>query len=314
MNAEPRCFVVVPTYHRDDRLRVTLSNILSQTNPPRLEIIVVDNAGQQSCEEICNVFAHNDEASLRYVNAESNLGAAGGTALGMEIVLQEADDSDWIVRCDDDSPNLSKDLLGVLALKAQRLRASDPSVAGLGTSGSLFDYRRCRLLKPLNSSSAEIIDVDYLATNMYPFFSVGAVRNVGTFRKDLFFGHDEVEFGLRLRRHGYRLCRIDVPNQERRPSTTSWRLGSPGWRRYYALRNIVVIAREYCGPFTALRVSVIRGLLKPLLNLFVEPGNAIRHLRLNARAVMDAYLGRMGRTLEPRLIAGELDLRQKRVD
>jgi GT2 family glycosyltransferase len=200
-----------------------------------------------------------------------------------------------------------------LVQKAERLRSFDPAVAGLGTSGSRFDYRRCRLVKPPSRGASEVIDVDYLATNMFPLFSVAAVRDVGTFREDLFFGHDEVEFGLRLRRHGYRLCRLDSTDQTRRPSATSWRLGSVGWRRYYALRNIIVISREYCGPITTLRVTLVRGFLKPLLNMLVEPSNALRHLRLNTRAVVDAYRGRMGRTVEPRLVGGELDKRERRV-
>lgn len=313
MHREPTCFVVIPTYHRDDHLRLTLENISEQTAPPLLEIIVVDNGSLRSCRELCGEMAESGEVPIRYVDAGTNLGAAGATALGMSLALQHAGDSDWIVRCDDDSPRPPPDLLRNIVEEAERLRSADERVAGVGMSGSRFDYRHCRLVKPPNSGAAGVVDVDYLATNLFPFFSVGAIRDVGTFREDLFFGHDEVEFGLRLRRHGYRLCRIDLAGQQRRPSSTSWRLGSVGWRRYYSLRNIIAISREYCGPLTTLRLVVVRGFLKPVLNLLIEPRNALGHLRLNTRAVLDAYRGRMGRTLEPRLVGAELDLRQRPV-
>jgi hypothetical protein len=40
-------------------------------------------------------------------------------------------------------------------------------------------------------------------------------------------------------------------------------------------------------------------LTAPMGNLLVSPREAVTHLKMNLRAARDAWLGRMGRTLEP---------------
>lgn len=305
----PKVFVVLPTYRRDEELAASLRALAGQTVTPELTL-VVDNAGTQSCRQICGSLASElPQLNLEYIDAGDNIGPAGATALGMARVVTVAADHDWILRCDDDSQFESSATIETFLELADELRSQDPMVAGVGGSGSRFDYRRCRLVKP-PSEEGSYVEVDYLATNRWPLFSVQAVRSAGAFREDLFFGLTEVEFGLRLRKHGYRLYRIDS-KKERRPAKTSSRLGVASWRRYYSLRNLIVIAREYCGLPVAVDVALIRALLKPLASLPLEPANAIRHLRLGARAVRDAFLGRMGRTVEPTLVAGRLDTRSQ---
>jgi hypothetical protein len=43
----------------------------------------------------------------------------------------------------------------------------------------------------------------------------------------------------------------------------------------------------------------VRGIGKPLANVFVHPRAALGHLRLNLKAARDGWVGRMGRTVEP---------------
>jgi hypothetical protein len=50
--------------------------------------------------------------------------------------------------------------------------------------------------------------------------------------------------------------------------------------------------------WSALRFALLN-LVKPIYNLPRSPTLAWAHLRLNARAVTDAYRGRMGRTVAP---------------
>jgi hypothetical protein len=75
-------------------------------------------------------------------------------------------------------------------------------------------------------------------------------------------------------------------------------LGAASWRRYYSLRNIVVIARR-SGLGVAARVALVRGVAKPAASLLIDPRLAVDHLRLNAQAVRDGFAGRLGRTVEP---------------
>lgn len=302
-----RYYVVLPTFHRVESLGATLQTILTQTQPPA-GVIVVDNGSSFQCKRLCAAL-DGTASPVIYVDAGENRGSAGGTALGMQVALEIASDSDWIVRCDDDSPPIQEDHIVLLITRLLTIRESDPSAAALGTAGSVFDPHACRLKKPGRASDGEIVEVDYLATGTYPVFSVAAVRDVGVFREDFFFGLDELEYGLRLRSRGYRLYRLDQAHHRRTPSSWTYRLSEPDWRRYYSLRNLLTIALQYCGLGTAVWVAVTRGFLKPLGSLVMSPRLASRHLSINARAVFDAFAKNMGRRIDPVLIDGELQKR-----
>jgi hypothetical protein len=77
------------------------------------------------------------------------------------------------------------------------------------------------------------------------------------------------------------------------------RLPELRWRRFYTLRNTIYVLREHGHRAAALRVSLARGLGKPLANLVLNPRAAGRHLALNWRACRDDWSGRMGRVVEP---------------
>ena len=151
------------------------------------------------------------------------------------------------------------------------------------------------------------VPVDYIGSGQLPLYWVRAVRAVGVFRPELFFGFEELEYGLRLRaaggalyvvgdrwRAGRRLLgRLDVAG---RPTVG---LGETTWRDYYRLRNLVAILLGAGRRRVAVRVSLLVGLVKPLVNVPHQPGRSLRRLRLNWRAVRDGWAGRLGRTVEP---------------
>jgi len=77
------------------------------------------------------------------------------------------------------------------------------------------------------------------------------------------------------------------------------RIGPPNWRQYYSMRNHIVIAREYSGFMSSLVVTVVRGILMPLLSVIFSPRHAITLLGLRLRAIFDAWTGRMGQRIDP---------------
>ena len=301
-----RIGVIIPTYKRDSALESTLLQLSLQTVLPS-EVVVVDNADSDTCRAMCLRLSIELPFELTYMPSSQNRGPAGATLLGMEHLLPRLDDNDWIARGDDDSPTVSTSHFRRMLDVADVARTRTPMLGGIGRSGAKFDYRTGLLSKPL-ATEDRLVLVDYLATNSFPLFSVSAVRRMGGFRDDLFFGHTEVEYGLRMRRAGYHLYRYDAPGAKRTRRRRSLSVTTPTWRGYYSLRNHVVIVREYCGTFVTLRVIII-ALAKPLLNVLVRPRAALETLRLNWQAVSDALTGRMGRTIEPSVRDGELDRR-----
>jgi rhamnopyranosyl-N-acetylglucosaminyl-diphospho-decaprenol beta-1,3/1,4-galactofuranosyltransferase len=301
----PRLHGVLVTFRRPQALTATLGRLEAQSR--RLDrLVVVDNAPSPAGRDA--VDAHPRAASeTRYVAAPENLGPAGGIALGMRALLEDGGDRDWAVLLDDDDPPEEDDGLARLEGFGQAMLEADPRTGGVGLTGARFDWRRGRPVRMADRDLAGPVPVDYVGGNQLPTYRVEVVRAVGPFRDELFFGFDDLEFGLRLRRAGYSLYVDGDRWRERRAargrmgleSGPSLQLAELSWRRYYSLRNVVWILRSHGRSGAALRVAGQAGLGKPLLHLARAPRPALAHLRLNARACLDGWRGRMGRTLEP---------------
>lgn len=295
---------VLVTFRRADHLEKTLGRLAEQDR--RLDtLVIVDNDPAESARALVERW-RDDSTAVTYLPAGDNLGPAGGIALGMRHVLGSAADDDWVVLLDDDDPPRTSDMLAALEELGTRLRAGDRKVGAVGASGTRFDRARARTMRIGDADLTEAVPSDCVGGNQLPFYSVHAVRAVGVFDERLFFGFDDLEYGLRLRAAGFgvyahgRLWYDGRAHYGRLGMETppDRRLGEASWRRYYSLRNLVYILRRRGEGAAAMRLAA-RGLAKPIYNLPRRPALAMQHLRLNARAVADAYTGRMGRTMEP---------------
>ena len=298
---------VLVTFRRPDALATMLEKLSAQERPID-HLFVVDNAPDDRNRVLVASYADRGFAAT-YLPSEQNTGPAGGIRIGMERVVEVAEGGDWVLLLDDDDPPWESDWVGSLWAFAGELDGLDPAVAGVGTGGSRFDTRRGRLVRPADHELDGAVPVDVIGGNQFPLYRVKAIREVGPFRSELFFGFDDLEFGLRLRAAGwtmYSLARIQLERRRQRgrlglaksPSVT---VRPVGWRSYYSLRNLIWICRSQGWRGTALRVSLVHGLAKPAMNLFRQPRHAWRALRLNARACADAWRGRLGRTVPPTL-------------
>jgi glycosyltransferase involved in cell wall biosynthesis len=298
----PRWWCVIVTYRRPQGLARVLSALAEQDRRPD-GVLVVDHEPSDGTAAAVTE-ARRAGVEVRVLEPGENLGPAGGTALAMETILDHAHDEDWILRFDDDAPTLWPDLIAELERFAADAVARWPMVGAVGAVGARYDWRRGRLVRVPDEEVVGAIPVDYVATNNFASFRVAAVRSVGPLRAELFYGSSEVEYGLRLRRAGWRVL-ADGDLWQRLGRQTSSSAGPRrslevyGWRRWYSLRNQVWLLRHFGHPWVALRVALVRGVGKPLVNLPRQPRLAAHHLRMNLRAVIDGWRGRLGRTLEP---------------
>lgn len=315
MSDMSRLYGVLVTFDRPEVLDQTLDRLLAQTRPPD-QLLLVDNGRRHPAEEIAGRYGDRG-LEITYLATGDNIGPAGGFALGMTCALEIADDDDWIVLLDDDDPPYFDDALE----RAHRFGAAqvdrDGMTGGVGISGGRFDFTRGKVLRVGDAEIHDAVMVDHVTGGGLPTYRVAAVRDVGVMRADLFFGFEELEYGLRLTRSGYKLYadgeawrerKADkrdkglLPSEEvsaRRAASNTVRVGETTWRRYYSLRNLILILRGFGYGFAALRVSAVRGLGKPIVNLLTSPRAASRQLALGARAVKDGWMGKTGRTLDP---------------
>jgi glycosyltransferase involved in cell wall biosynthesis len=304
---DARLFGVLVTYRRPETL-TTMLQCLSEQTLQLVHLVVIDNAASP---EVAAIVEDHDrgQQQVTYVGAAENLGPAGGIALGMERILARADADDWMVVLDDDNPPGWPTVLAELFAFGQSMRREDPRTAAIGLVGARFDCTRGRLIRPHDEELSGPVDIDYIGGNHLPMYRCEAVRKVGTFSAPLFFGFDDLEYGLRLRKAGYNLYASgELWRRQRRAWGHTHRvvrpsagLSAPSWRRYYSLRNTIHILRKFGGTPAAVRVTAVQGFLKPLANLASSPGHAMRHLRLNMAACRDGWMGRLGRTLEPQV-------------
>jgi GT2 family glycosyltransferase len=301
-----RLFGVLVTYLRPRDLERTLAVLSGQVRVLD-ELVVVDNGPTAETEGIVRG-AVGAASKITYVAMAENAGFPGALAAGIEGLLEGATDDDWIAVLDDDDPPDRDDAFADLMTFAEAMVVRDPRTAAVGLRGARFDWRRGLLTRVSTHELDDAVLVDCIAGNALPFYRVGAIRAVGTFWPPLFFSHEELELGLRLERAGYVLYAHGVRWKERRTAASRpdvvaeerWRLLQPNWRSYYSLRNAIFILRTNDRRGVALRVSVTRGILKPLTHLPVAPRMAVRALVLNMRACGDAWRGRLGRRVEPK--------------
>jgi GT2 family glycosyltransferase len=302
---DERLLGVLITYRRSRELGVALQRLADQQRPVD-ELLVVDNSPSAERERLVDRYRARGHR-IDYVAAPENLGPAGAVALAMRRFLETAGDEDWILLFDDGEPPGRPETLAEMHQFATRMRRQDPRLGAVGGVGATFDWRRGRVVRTPDDRLAGPVPVDYIGSGQFPLYRVAAVRAVGPFQAELFFGFEELEYGLRLRAAGWRiyvdgdrwragrakLGRLDVSGGP------SLHLPEPSWRHYYGLRNllhILVSARRYGA---AVRVTVLTGLAKPLLNAPKYPRRSLRRLLVNWRACRDGWTGRLGRTVEP---------------
>ena len=299
-----RLLGILITFRRPRELALMLERLAGSERPVDL-LVVVDNHPTADAELLVERYRGAGRAA-DYVAAAENLGPAGAVALAMDRLLEAAADDDWIVLFDDGEPPGTEELAEMWAF-AVAMRAADPRLGAVGGVGATFDWARGRVVRVPDHRLAGPVPVDYIGSGQLPLYRVRAVREVGVFKPELFFGFEELEYGLRLRTAGWSLYvdgdrwragrqllgRLDVAGG---PTVG---LAATTWRDYYRLRNLIAILLGAGRRGAAVRVSLLVGLLKPLANAPRQPGRSLARLRLNWRACRDGWAGRLGRTVEP---------------
>ena len=144
-------------------------------------------------------------------------GRGGGTVAGAAEMMRRAGDDDWIGFLDDDDPVPVPDLVHRPGPQRRSHAARRPERRRRRAA-----RRPARPVEPAGScrSRRRHDAVDHLHGNPVPCYRVGALRQVGPFDAELFFGFEELELGLRLRREGSTLT----------PTPTSTPRSAPPWR------------------------------------------------------------------------------------
>lgn len=230
---------------------------------------------------------------------EENLGPAGGFAVGMAQASRL--DCDWIMVLNDDCFVQNDTLQRLLDVAG----SADPRVGIVSPSFRLSDgdhmgYVWKHVPVPVIVSPADpvsgLVDVD-LVTFSGVLVRADFVRRFGVPRSDYFMMWEEWEYCLRLRRQGFRV--VTVPGcYAEHPGGDS--LALPPSREYYQARNYL---RTVLCHRDLLDVLFWAGREVKTIGARVLAANqkGLR-IRLRLLGIFDAFRGRMGRTIPPRLV------------
>jgi len=252
------------------RLLLECLDGLGRSTHPVSGTVVVDNASSDGTAELLSERGLLDRDDVVYVRLERNLGSAGGYARGVEVARDQS--ADWIWIMDDDAEPRPDALERLLASPAAR----EPHTAALASAvvvpnGDVDVLHRGRIKRFLQAlPEDEYVPGTPVRLGFSSFTGLLVRSEVARVtdppRADFFIWFDDVEYSIRLRRHGE--IRL-VPESEmlhkfQMGGVTGTRRGrfwnrvlgtsypSPAWDDYWknvnGVRNFFWIRQRYWPP------------------------------------------------------------------
>jgi rhamnosyltransferase len=277
---------VVVTHRPDPGVTDRLAAIVAQF----AQVIVVDNHSGDERIAALREFAADRDNVLLLQNAE-NIGVAAALNQGCRLAAERG--AAWIVTFDQDSLPAA-DLLGCLAAEWDR----HPERARLGLVGVNFRTASGRTLLCEGTGLADARTVITSGS----LLSLAAWRQAGPFREDFFIDEVDHEYALRLRRHGWLvkvtrrvLMEHDLGTPQRRHAWQPRVSHHSALRRYYMVRNRLLLAREHLGVDPRFVFGqLVRSLRESATILLFEPEKKAK-LRAMSQGLFDGLRGRAGR-------------------
>lgn len=284
------------TYQRPQVLLKTLEDIFKQTFPPQ-HLWIIDNSEDRDTER---AILEKNDSRLTYVRIGKNTGPAGAAAKGLEICGKAG--LDWIYWGDDNDPPFRADCFERLLA----IRDKNPFCGILGAVGQYFDRTKGKILRVQTRllEKKPWIEVDYVAGGMCMLVS-GEVARAGIAPDSkLFFGFEELDFCLKVKRKGYSLvvnCGLFL---EARAKYGRLGFERPLYqkkthlvREYYSLRNLLYISDSVSLPFMK-RNLYQKWSLKAFYGFRFGISYGWKNLKMIFLALMHYWSGRMGKTLD----------------
>lgn len=294
---------LVVTYNRKQLLQRCLEALWHQTRRPD-RIIVVDNASSDGTPDMLRSAGWLTRPGFEILVQPCNVGGAGGFAAGMAHAVQSG--GDWLWLMDDDAvphPQALQKLndialdgnnvYGSVALSGERL--SWPMLGINGTCGDTI------------YTKADLPDV--ACVQFIPFLGLlvsrDLIRRIGVPDPGFFIAADDVDYCFRARSAGANIILvgqswIEHPASERYCLPLPWRpfysLKLVPWKRYYDVRNRILVAKNHYG--LATYYKTVPGSFLRLLATLIYERDRIRQIWAFIAGLIDGLLGKKGRRHE----------------
>lgn len=291
---------IVVTYNRKKLLELCLTALENQTIQP-LSIIIIDNASTDGTEEWFQNSALRNNLKFIYLRLENNSGGAGGFSAGINYAVENKYDWSWIM---DDDASPEKNALEELI----KIATSPNNIYGsIAVQGEQTSWITTLLQNNHKYSTTVLAEIpDRAIVGFLPFLglliSKEIVQKIGLPDPSFFIAADDVEYCLRAQAQG---AQIIVAGKSRinHPKSTHYTFNLPfkkigclelsPWKRYYDVRNRILIARKYYGIKTITH-TIPGSLIRFLGTLINEPQRLFQTLAFCA-GMIDGLLGIKGK-------------------
>lgn len=290
----------VITKDRPDTLVSTVQKLMNQSLPPSF-VLVIDNGSQNLTSE--RIKELNDER-ISHHSVGYNAGPAGGAYWGMKLLFERG--FDWVVWVDDDDPPKFYDLFEKMF---KIVSDNDNDTLGMvGAVGERFDTKKAKIIRLEDKQLKSYLDVDTISGNMFPLISK-RVFNLGLLpTADLFFGFEDLDFSLSLKRSGFRIIisgDIHFMHREMagrlnlRKMTQTKRPEDSLWREYYSVRSLIYILLYREKNLIGFLISIVRNIIKSIFVFKYGLNYGYKANYMILKGLFDGLLGRLGMIILP---------------
>jgi len=290
------CFIV--TYEREFLLEKTIQAIFSQTFPPEI-IWIIDNSESLNTKQMIEQFNHS---IVKYYRVGYNAGPAGGVAIGLKIISDAG--YQWIYWGDDDNPPKFLNTFEILLNYTHNTN----NCGAVGSFGYFFDKKRGVTKRYPYSylKGAGCVEVDNIPGDASKIVNGDMIRKYGTLiDSDLFFGFEELDFDLKVKRLGYKLLvdknmaltdlenSLVINNREKNTSISN------EWRSYYSYRNMLYILKKQ-KLYNALFALTVHRFKINVVYFFDSFSKGMKVLQYHLLAFIHFIFNKKGLTVKPK--------------
>ncbi len=291
----------VMTYERPGELKQTIGKLMAQSVPPGY-LLVIDNSISSHTEEMMGEITSN---TIGYLRTGYNAGPAGAAKIGLHSLSSMG--FDWIYWGDDDDPPQDDLELEYLFKGIHDLKEKGINAGIVGGKGGRFNAVTGRLKTLSNDELKQgpYLEVDAVPGGHAMLVNVEVVEAGLLPDEKLFFGFEEFEFCLRVKKRGFKIFiptekwlkeRYDAGHTDPkyRWKGTSFGKTEMVWRGYYSTRNLLEIYYKNHF-FLALVLLFVKTLAKMGLGFAFGKRYGREHFRVQQMAIRDFFKQDFGR-------------------
>lgn len=268
--------VIVVTYNRKEWLKKNLTALTNQTYHIN-KIYVIDNASTDGSKEYVSSILDKN-TNIDYLTLPENIGGAGGFYEGIKIAYNDGFDYIWGM---DDDAVPKEDALEQL-VKATNLYDKNEKVC-FSSMTCMIDMNGKSTCNSLVKKKKDNISSWFTFVGFFLPFKL--VEKIGFPRKDLFIFEDDREYSYRVNQEGYKIIMVKDsiiyhPVQYVKKNRLNVTKMYPYWRRYYMVRNRILIEKT--------KMKKDRHLLKRII---ITHRHLLKVLIFDTKAFPEAFRG-----------------------